>query len=386
VTVLDGAGNLVGTLVPPLLQSGSVTLSLPAGHYSIAVQGNGVAGDVGSYAISVVSPFPILPPGGFPRPVSSPPVIAAGADAGGSPQVQVFNLDGSMRFNFFAFSPTFKGGVRVATGDVNGDGVQDIIVAAGPGGGPQVSVYDGLDLHLLYNFYAFNPLFKGGLFVGSADVNSDGFADIIVGAGRGGGAVRVYSGKDGSLMKEFHPFGNAYFGGVTVAGGDINGDGFGDVITGRFHGSPQVSAFSGFDGSLLRNFNAYTPGTGNGVFVGAGDLTGDGKADIVTGPVTGGPLETTFDGATGVKLGSFFAYPAATTVNSLLGTPGVVPWKSGLRVTVVKQADGATFGFAVAPGFGQQSSLKFYPLDLNSFNQIQVPVFGGTFIGGVYVG
>ena len=58
--------------------------------------------------------------------------------------------------------PGFEGELRVAKGDVNGDGVPDVIVAAGTGGGPHVVVYDGKTGNILYNFFAFEPSFTGG--------------------------------------------------------------------------------------------------------------------------------------------------------------------------------------------------------------------------------
>ncbi len=70
-------------------------------------------------------------------------LIVTGADSGSAPHVRVFNADGSQRFSFFAYDLAFRGGVRVAAGDVTGDGVPDIITAAGPGGGPHVRVFDG---------------------------------------------------------------------------------------------------------------------------------------------------------------------------------------------------------------------------------------------------
>src|SRR4051812_9619522 len=83
--------------------------------------------------------------------------LAVGADAGGGPNVKVFNRDGTLRFNFLAFDPGFVGGVRVAQGDVNGDGTADIFVGAGPGGAPHVKVFDGKNpANLLASFFAFD--------------------------------------------------------------------------------------------------------------------------------------------------------------------------------------------------------------------------------------
>src|SRR6202030_775270 len=88
--------------------------------------------------------------------------IATGAGAGGAPHVKVFDaVTGQLKFSFFAFDPRFGGGVRVATGDVNGDGVDDIICAAGPGGAPVVKVYDGRTGVVYESFLAYDANFRG---------------------------------------------------------------------------------------------------------------------------------------------------------------------------------------------------------------------------------
>jgi len=71
----------------------------------------------------------------------------------------------------------------VAVGDVNGDGVPDVIAGAGPGGSPAVMVLEGLTGQRINSFFAYNPKFRGGVYVASGDVNKDGYADIITGAG-----------------------------------------------------------------------------------------------------------------------------------------------------------------------------------------------------------
>ena len=75
---------------------------------------------------------------------------------------------GAETHGFFAFAPSFTGGVRVAAGDVNGDGHADIIAGAGPGGAPEVRVIDPTTNTLLSAVLAYTPAFTGGVFVATA--------------------------------------------------------------------------------------------------------------------------------------------------------------------------------------------------------------------------
>src|SRR5262249_40628716 len=97
-------------------------------------------------------------------PAPAPPLIAVGQGMGAA-QVRVFNPDGTMKFNFLAYNNRFQDGVHVATGDVDGDGVLDIITGPGPGMPPEIKVFSGVDLHLLADFMAFSKGYRGGLYV-----------------------------------------------------------------------------------------------------------------------------------------------------------------------------------------------------------------------------
>jgi uncharacterized delta-60 repeat protein len=91
--------------------------------------------------------------------------------------------------------PGFSGSVRTAVADVNGDGVPDSVVAAGPGGGPNVIVYDGTNGAKIADFFAFESSFTGGVFVAAADLNGDGKAEVIATPDQGGGpVVAIYDG------------------------------------------------------------------------------------------------------------------------------------------------------------------------------------------------
>lgn len=70
--------------------------------------------------------------------------------------------------SFFAFDPSFTGGVEIAAVDVNGDGVSEVVAAAGAGGGPQIAVFDGVTGNLIESFFAFDPDFRGGATISAA--------------------------------------------------------------------------------------------------------------------------------------------------------------------------------------------------------------------------
>ena len=195
-------------------------------------------------------------------------IVAVGAGAGGGPEVKVYNFTtGQFLYGFYAYSPSFTGGVRVAVADINGDGTPDIITAPGVGGGPDIKVFDGKTGNLIREFWGFAPTFRGGVFVAAGDVNGDGTPDIILGAGAGGGPeVKVIDGKTGTVLTDFYAYGASFHGGVSVAAGDFNQDGLADIVTGAGPGGgPQVNVYNsatiGAPGGLskLTSFYAFSP-------------------------------------------------------------------------------------------------------------------------------
>jgi hypothetical protein len=190
----------------------------------------------------------------------------------------VFNgLTGQVIRSFLAYGPTFTGGVRVAAGDVNGDGKADIITGAGPGGGPHVEAFSGANLQLLQSFLAYDAGFRGGVYVAAGDVNGDGKADIITGPGIGGGPhVEAFDGTNHSLVLSFlaySPITNPQIGpwqsGARVASYDVNLDGIADIIVSPGRGQrPVVRTFNGATLALLSSdFNATDPTFLGGIFV-----------------------------------------------------------------------------------------------------------------------
>lgn len=301
--------------------------------------------------------------------------IVAGAGSGGGPQVKVFSgKDGSLIRSFFAFDPAFTGGISVAQGDLRGTGSPDIVAGAGPGGGPQVSVFSGKDGSLLRTFFAFDTAFTGGVTLALGDIDGDGLPDIVVGAGAGGGPqVKAFSGKDGHLLSAFFAFDMAFAGGVNLAVGDVNGDARNDIIVGAgAGGGPQVKAFSGIDGRVLASFFAFDPAFTGGVYVSAGNVSGGGAAEIIVGAGSGGgPQVKVFDAATANVLRSFFAYDQG--------------FAGGARVGAIDfNKDGrADIWTGAGPGGGPQVRV-FDSVELALLDSYFA--FDPTFAGGVFAG
>src|SRR5207248_8527204 len=162
------------------------------------------------------------------------------------------------------FGGDFPGGAFVAVGDLNGDGKAEIVITPDQGGGPNVVMYSpGANgtLSAPKAFFALgNPSFRGGARPALGDINADGVPDLVVGAGfLGGPNVEIHDGK-------------------AVAAGD-----YATLIGGGFF------AFDGPDAITLRN----------GVFLAAGDVNGDGYADLEVGGGPGGaPRVLILDGKT----------------------------------------------------------------------------------------
>ena len=219
--------------------------------------------------------------------------LIAGAGLGGGPAIAVLDSQtGEVMESFFAFDPAFTGGVFVAVQDTNGDGILDIIASAGPGGGPEVRIFDGGSLNVLRAFFAYDQSFTGGVSVATIDFNNDGILDIVTGAGPGGAPhVKVFDGATNAIISQWYAYPVTFTGGVFVAVGDIGNDGTFEVVTGAGQGgAPVVAVWDPYTGALLSQFMAYTASFTGGVRVAVNDGNGDGVADILTGAgPSGGP-------------------------------------------------------------------------------------------------
>lgn len=213
---------------------------------------------------------------------------AISPDEGGGPRVKLISgRTGLPILDFFGIDdPNFRGGARTAMGDINGDGIPDLVVAAGFGGGPRVAVWDGASIlagqpqRLMADFFAYEPALRNGVYVAVGDLDGDGKAEIITGAGPGGGP-RILAFSGDALLKNQQVTLVDFFagnvdnrGGVRVAAVNLDNDNLIDLVVGD--GTDAGSRVTGYLGSTIRQSNPPAaiigfdelPGFTGGVFVG----------------------------------------------------------------------------------------------------------------------
>jgi hypothetical protein len=313
---------------------------------------------------------------------------AVGAGAGGLPVVNVYDTAGGLVRAIMAYEPTFHGGVRVVTGDVNEDTVPDVITAPGPGGGPVIRIWDGVTGAMIRQFNAYDPSFRGGVFLATTVLDVDTAApDIITGAGAGGGPhVKVFDARNGNTIASFLAYDPSFFGGVSVAAFRgtrvFHGPTYrGVIVTGAGPGGgPHVKTFTDF-GTPLTGFFAYDAAFRGGVNVagyGFVGTNGNGTADlqIVTAPASNGGPDVRIYSFGGQRLGGFFPY-APSFFGGVSIAVTLLPTDFGFQVVIMTGA---------GPGGGPH--VEWWAQAMNNTVTLvrSFFAFDPAFTGGVYVG
>jgi hypothetical protein len=318
--------------------------------------------------------------------------FGAGAGAGLDDSAKFFNPDGTLRFTANVFGG-FAGGVRVASADFNSDGIADLVLGTGPGAASKVVVMDGSTKTVLFTVAPFEASFTGGVFVSAGDITGDGVAELVITPDEGGGPrARVFTGVGFTQIADFFGIDDpAFRGGARSAIADVTGDGKSELlIAAGFGGGPRVAVYDGTTLTTTRSkpfpdFFVFEQTLRNGVYIAGGDLNGDGFAEVIAGGGPGGGPRifalsgkdlVNSGGATKTQLANFFA--------------GDTNNRGGIRL-VVRNLDGddradIVTGSGVGAGTRVTGYLgKNIPINGTPINEFAFDAFPG-FSGGVFVG
>jgi len=193
----------------------------------------------------------------------------------------ILRKNGSEIASFFAYNNLFRSSLNIDT-DIS-DGFIDT-VAIGPikGGGPQVRVFSAAG-NLISSFFAYDKNLRGGVSVALGDVDGDGEIDLVTGAGYGDiPLVKVFT-LSGVIKYSFLAYAENFRGGVEVAVGDLSGSGSNNIVVAPGPGGgPHIRIFSE-RGKLLGQFFAYDNNMRSGLKITLSDINQDGKKEILVG-------------------------------------------------------------------------------------------------------
>ncbi len=193
---------------------------------------------------------------GYVKGVDEPPHVVTVKNSGSTSRVKVFTKGGMLLDAFIAFEEEMTSGARVAVGDTDGDGVEEVVVVRGAGSNATVRVFTRHG-ELLAEWPAFAQETVTGIDVATGDVDGDGLDEIIVGAREGGRPKVAVLEFDGTRTEVFRAFEKSYTGGVNVATADVDGDGLAEVIVGS--GGGRTGEVRVFDADGRQKEISYFP-------------------------------------------------------------------------------------------------------------------------------
>jgi len=342
------------------------------------------------------TPPVVPPPPAVPPTVAVPPVLLSGQT--GQVAMYARDTSGTLAYVGKTFTPFsgYNGTVRTAVADFNGDGVADYAFTTGGGRVARTRIIDGATNSMLVGSTVVLNGFTGGAYIMAGDIDKDGKAELVVSADRGGSPlIEVYRVTSGKLVKSlsFQPFGVANRNGVRVAMGDLNHDGAADLILGTGAGqAPRVAIYDGAalaagrTATMRPSFLAFDSTLRTGVNVSSGDIDGDGYDDLIVSQDSGGAsLVRVWSGAD-ITANPQTAISSLTPLQEFYAN-GTTD-QSGIRVTTRDfNGDGKEELVTSASG-GASSWVRVLSVTSSAVAPLETvfPFPGQSILAGIYVG
>jgi hypothetical protein len=301
--------------------------------------------------------------------------VVVSADRGGPPTVKVFTPTGTELFRFNAAGPSFKGGIRVAAGDVTGDGVLDLFTTP-VSGAAVVKVWDGFTRQPVRTIEVL-PGFTGGLSLAVGDVLGDTNVELLAAASKGRAPdVLFFDPLTGDPLKQVRVFNDNFRGSVRIATGNpVTATNKDELLVAT--GPPTAPVVRIFDGATdeLKSEITLPAALGSTFQFAVGPVRNSSLDHLVITPGPGGPsVVRIFEFSTGTQVDKFTVF-----------TP---PLPGGLRVAAEQLNVAGPHEIVVAAGPGGPPTVKVLRGDtgvvLSTFRAFGASLTTGLFVLAVF--
>lgn len=265
--------------------------------------------------------------------------IVVAPNFGIEPRVIIYNEKGEKKKEALAFGQEFRGGVRLAIGDLDRDGKNDLVVASGPGGGPHIKVLNGNLESKNMDLFAYDASMQDGVSI--AVIKTSWGDQLVTGVETWSASlIRRFSfdQNGGRLDKEFYAFDASSRSGIAVAAYDLDGDGIDEIVVSQNGGTaPEVRLFDVY-GSLYKKYLLHDPTYRGALSIASIELDADKRPELATvsvAPVAIGPINAEKYIRVDISEQKLYAYEHGREVKSFLVSTGVKKYSTPLVETKV---------------------------------------------------
>jgi hypothetical protein len=197
-------------------------------------------------------------------------------------KIEIFSSYGFKKVSFYPYGENYKLGISIDFADTDHDGIKEIITGTENGGSNEIKIFNNKG-KLITSWYAYKKEWRNlGVNVATGDVNGDGEIEIIAGAGHiGGPHVKIFNSNGKVLVNEFFSYEINSMGGTHVATGDMDGNGIDEIITGAGSSNKPVVKIFNYNGDLQNSWLAYNSTRKNGVKITTTDIDKNGIDEII---------------------------------------------------------------------------------------------------------